>query len=104
MGGRSAASYFGATDGFTRLAALPRRRRPYRWLRGPILVVLFAVVVATIYRYAPQSAVQRWRWTTWGAGAAIDAEVEEERRLALGTSHQAFSIPSAPPRPPPARR
>lgn len=40
---------------------------------GPILAVLVALmilVLAVVYRYGPSREHARWRWVTWGSGAA----------------------------------
>lgn len=36
----------------------------------PILVALMAVVLAVLYRFAPDRKPARWRWVSWGATAA----------------------------------
>jgi len=38
--------------------------------RWPILVALIMTLLATIYRYAPESAGARWRWVSWGTVTA----------------------------------
>jgi membrane protein len=40
------------------------------WVRWPVLIVLFALGLAFIYRYAPCRREPRWRWVSWGAVAA----------------------------------
>lgn len=39
--------------------------------RWPFLVVLFWIVLAAIYRFAPNRPTQRWQWLSWGTAAAI---------------------------------
>jgi membrane protein len=39
-------------------------------LRWPVLVVLITVLLATIYRYAPDRREPHWQWVSWGASAA----------------------------------
>jgi membrane protein len=39
--------------------------------RWPILMGLFMIVLAAVYRYAPQRMEQHWRWTSWGAVVAM---------------------------------
>jgi membrane protein len=39
-------------------------------LRWPILFAGALVALAALYRFAPSRAAARWRWVTWGAGAA----------------------------------
>lgn len=34
--------------------------------RWPVLVALIMTLLATIYRYAPESEGARWRWLSWG--------------------------------------
>ncbi len=41
-----------------------------RWLRWPILAVVFMVVLAALYRYAPSRDAPKWRWVSPGAVAA----------------------------------
>jgi membrane protein len=36
-------------------------------MRWPLLIILFLVVVAVLYRYAPDRAAARWRWVSTGA-------------------------------------
>jgi membrane protein len=40
------------------------------WVRWPVLVVLFALGLAFIFRYAPCRREPRWSWVNWGALAA----------------------------------
>ncbi|MGO8919632.1 MAG: YihY/virulence factor BrkB family protein [Stellaceae bacterium] len=39
-------------------------------LRWPALLLLFAAVLALLYRYAPCRREPRWSWVSWGAAAA----------------------------------
>jgi membrane protein len=39
-------------------------------LRWPLLVVLISVMLAAIYRYAPDRKEPHWQWVSWGATAA----------------------------------
>jgi membrane protein len=39
-------------------------------LRWPVLLLLFAIGLGVIYRYAPSRNQPRWRWVSWGAAAA----------------------------------
>jgi len=39
-------------------------------IRWPILVVLISIILAVIYRYAPNRAEPHWQWVSWGAAAA----------------------------------
>jgi membrane protein len=39
-------------------------------VRWPVLLALVTVGLALIYRYAPSRAAPKWRWASWGAGAA----------------------------------
>jgi membrane protein len=39
-------------------------------LRWPILLALLSVMLATIYRYAPDRKEPHWQWVSWGATAA----------------------------------
>jgi membrane protein len=39
-------------------------------VRWPVLLALVMAGLALIYRYAPSRAVAKWRWVSWGAGAA----------------------------------
>lgn len=39
-------------------------------LRWPVLVVLISVLLAVIYRYAPNRDEPTWSWVSWGAAAA----------------------------------
>jgi membrane protein len=39
-------------------------------LRWPVLVVIAAIFLAAIYRYAPNRRRARWQWVSWGAAAA----------------------------------
>jgi membrane protein len=41
-----------------------------RWLRWPILAVVFMVVLAAFYRHAPSRDAPKWRWVSPGAVAA----------------------------------
>jgi len=38
--------------------------------RWPILGVMFMVMLAVLYRYAPCRHEPKWQWVSWGAGAA----------------------------------
>jgi membrane protein len=40
-------------------------------VRWPILMGLFMIVLAAVYRYAPQRMEQHWRWTSRGAVVAM---------------------------------
>jgi membrane protein len=39
-------------------------------IRWPILILLIAVALAAIYRFAPSREEPKWRWVTWGAAIA----------------------------------
>jgi membrane protein len=39
-------------------------------LRWPVLVILITLVIAVIYRYAPNRDQPHWGWVSWGATAA----------------------------------
>ena len=39
-------------------------------LRWPALLLLFAAVLAVLYRYAPSRDEPHWSWVSWGAAAA----------------------------------
>lgn len=39
-------------------------------LRWPVLVILLSVLLAIIYRYAPNRKEPAWSWVSWGATAA----------------------------------
>ena len=39
-------------------------------LRWPILLVVIALGLAIVYRYAPSRSEPKWRWVTWGSGLA----------------------------------
>lgn len=39
-------------------------------LRWPILVVIVSILLALMYRYAPNRVQPRWTWVSWGATAA----------------------------------
>lgn len=41
-----------------------------RLLRWPILLVLIALGLTILYRYAPSRETPQWRWVTWGSGIA----------------------------------
>lgn len=38
--------------------------------RWPVLLLMFGVGIAVIYRYAPSRTEPRWSWVSWGAAAA----------------------------------
>jgi membrane protein len=38
--------------------------------RWPLLALVFMVMLAALYRYAPCRHEAKWEWVTWGAGAA----------------------------------
>lgn len=40
------------------------------WLRWPVLLFLGMTLITTIYRYGPSRRMAKWRWVSWGAGAA----------------------------------
>jgi len=40
-------------------------------IRWPLLVIALSLVLAVIYRYAPNRTEPRWSWVSWGAGAAV---------------------------------
>ena len=40
------------------------------WLRWPVLLLIGMVAIATIYRFGPAREKAKWKWVTWGAGAA----------------------------------
>jgi membrane protein len=42
----------------------------FPWLRWPLIVVVLSLVLAFIYRYAPNRANPKWAWVSWGAAAA----------------------------------
>lgn len=42
----------------------------FPWLRWPLIVVIISVVLAVIYRYAPNRQEPKWAWVSWGATAA----------------------------------
>lgn len=39
-------------------------------LRWPLLLALFIFAISVVFRYAASRANPRWRWVSWGAGAA----------------------------------
>ena len=39
-------------------------------LRWPVVLLLFAAVLALLYRYAPSRDEPHWSWVSWGAAAA----------------------------------
>jgi membrane protein len=39
-------------------------------LRWPLLVIILSVILALIYRYAPNRKAPKWSWVSWGAVAA----------------------------------
>lgn len=39
-------------------------------LRWPLLIVIISLILALIYRYAPNRQAPRWSWVSWGATAA----------------------------------
>lgn len=39
-------------------------------LRWPLLIVMVSVLLAAIYRYAPNRPEPKWQWVSWGATAA----------------------------------
>jgi membrane protein len=39
-------------------------------LRWPMLVILISIVLAVVYRYAPNREEPHWSWVSWGATAA----------------------------------
>lgn len=41
-----------------------------RLIRWPILLLLIAVALTLVYRYAPSRDTPEWRWVTWGSGVA----------------------------------
>lgn len=41
-----------------------------RWLRFPVLLVVVAIALAAVYRYAPDRDQPRFAWVSWGAGIA----------------------------------
>ncbi len=41
-----------------------------RYLRWPALAILMALSLALVYRYGPNREDARWKWLTWGSGAA----------------------------------
>ncbi|HYH74410.1 MAG TPA: YihY/virulence factor BrkB family protein [Candidatus Saccharimonadales bacterium] len=42
----------------------------FSYLRWPALIALISLVLAFIYRYAPNRHQPRWQWVSWGALAA----------------------------------
>lgn len=40
------------------------------WLRWPLLLLAGMTVIAAMYRYGPSREKAKWRWVSWGAGAA----------------------------------
>ena len=39
-------------------------------IRWPLLLLVIAVALAFVYRFAPSRSEPQWRWVTWGSGAA----------------------------------
>lgn len=40
-------------------------------VRWPLLAAMVLIALAALYRYAPSRTEARWRWVSWGAGAAM---------------------------------
>lgn len=45
-------------------------RQALLWLRWPVLLFFGMTGIAAIYRYGPSRKKAKWRWVSWGAGAA----------------------------------
>lgn len=45
--------------------------RMLRWLTWPVLIVLLGLGLALLYRFGPSRNPARWRWVSWGSGAAV---------------------------------
>lgn len=41
-----------------------------QWLRWPVLLAAVALLLALVYRWLPSREAAKWRWVTWGSGAA----------------------------------
>ena len=52
---------FGLSDVSTKL---------FRWLRWPVLLLIVAGFLASLYRIGPSREDPKWRWVTWGGGLA----------------------------------
>lgn len=43
---------------------------PFPFVRWPLLIILVAGLLSTLYRYAPNRQQPRWQWVSWGGTAA----------------------------------
>ncbi|MCU1369528.1 MAG: ribonuclease [Ilumatobacteraceae bacterium] len=55
-------------------------------LRWPLLAALITAGLAVLYRYGPDRDAARWRWVTWGSGAATLIAVAASAGLAVYSS------------------
>ena len=52
------------------LGLSPAAEAVLAFLRWPLLAGILTAGLAMLYRFAPSREKPRWRWATWGAGAA----------------------------------
>lgn len=43
----------------------------FRWTTWPVLLAALGVALALLYRFGPSRHRAKWRWITWGSGAAL---------------------------------
>ncbi len=56
-------------------------------LRWPVLVALMVVALSALYRYAPDRHQPKWRWVTWGSGAATVLWIAASFAFSFYASH-----------------